>query len=157
MKGFFMFNVAYKAILSLLKKTANLEKQKTDMFLPLWLFIVGLVCVIGSLFGIAYNIFCVFYVEILVFCILFLVLGMGAILCWANQKINILDESTFEYVTFLGNKKVYRFSDIKGIKTNNDSQTLFVGNDKIHIESCAIISQRLINKFNEALENQRNG
>ncbi|MBO7254453.1 MAG: hypothetical protein J6V36_04035 [Clostridia bacterium] len=147
----------FKAILSLIKGTSKLEKQKTDMFLPFWLFIVGIVCIVGSLFGMAYIIFWSFYVVGILVCSVFLILGMGAILCWANQKINILDESTFEYVTFLGNKKVYRFSDITGIKTNNDSQTLFVGDDKIHIESCAIMSQRLINKFNEALENQRRG
>ncbi len=147
----------FKAILSLIKGTSKLEKQKTDMFLPFWLFIVGIVCIIGSLFGMVYIFFWSFEVVGILVCSVLLILGMGAILCWANQKINILDESTFEYVTFLGNKRVYRFSDIKGIKTNNDSQTLFVGDDKIHIENCAIMSQRLINKFNEALENQRIG
>ena len=150
-----MISGLVRAILSLLKGTAKLERQKTDMFLPLWLFIVGAVCILGSLAGAAYILLVDFDVVGVLICAFFLVLGMGAILCWANQKITILDESTFEYVTFLGNKKVYRFCDITGIRTNKDSQTLFIGKDKIHIESCAIMSQRLINKFNEALENPR--
>ncbi len=151
-----MFSGIVKAILHLLKRTSSMEKQKTDMFLPLWLFIVGLVCVLGALCGIVYCFCWAFSDLVLGFSAVFLIIGMGAILCWANQKIAILDDYTFEYVTFLGNKKVYRFSDITGIRTNKDSQTIFVGKDKIHIESCAILSQRLIIKFNEALNNLQN-
>jgi len=78
-------------------------------------------------------------------------LGVLSLLCWKNQKIIILDEDTFEYSTFLGNKRVYAFSDIEYIRRNQDSLTMFVRGDKVHMESMAILSDRLIQKINRAI------
>ena len=82
------------------------------------------------------------------------VLGIAACLCWKNQTIKIIDEDRFEYTTFLGKKTIYYFSEIKKLKTNSDSFTLFVGDGKVHIESIAIISENLMDKINKALEQQ---
>ncbi len=146
-----MFSSILSIIKRLLKKTADFEKVKADMFLPTWLFIIGLAGVTTGLFGIAFNIYD-FNIPLIVAFSILLLLGMGAILCYANQKIYILDNLTFEYTTFLGNKKIYRFYDIKGIKKNTDSITLYVANDKVHIESCAILSARLVEKINDILK-----
>ncbi len=148
-----MFSLIFKVVTKLLKKTSNLESEKADMFLPAWILALGVICVIAGLVGIAVNIFYSDVFWIVIFSCL-LIFGMMAILCYANQRIHILDNLTFQYTTFLGNKKIYRFYDIKGIKKGSDSITMFVGNDKVHIESCAILSQRLIEKIDEALELQ---
>ena len=84
------------------------------------------------------------------------ILGIAAYLCWKNQTIRILDEYRFEYTTFLGKKTTYYFKDIKALKVNSDSFTLFVGNGKVHIESMAMISQKLLDKINTALEKNIN-
>ena len=92
-----------------------------------------------------------FSVVALVVAIVAVVLGVGALLCWKNQNIVILSGDLFEYTTFLGKKTTYRFSEIKGLRKNNDSYTLFVGNGKVHIESCAILSEELAKRINEQL------
>ncbi len=51
-----------------------------------------------------------------------------------------------------GQTRTYYFSDITGLRRNSDSMTLFVGNEKVHIESMAVLSERLVNGINEALE-----
>ena len=79
-------------------------------------------------------------------------LGIAANLCWKNQMIKILDENTFEYSTFLGKKTKYKFADIKSLRVNQDSLTLFVGNGKVHIESCVVISQELMDKIDAVLD-----
>ena len=81
-------------------------------------------------------------------------LGVAATLCWKNQTIRIIDEDTFEYSTFLGKKIQYRFSEIKELRVNQDSMTLFVGNGKVHIEAMVVISQELMDKIDTALENR---
>jgi len=50
-----------------------------------------------------------------------------------------------------GNTRTYAFSDIQGLRRNQDSLTLFVAGEKIHIESMAIISDRLASAINRAL------
>ena len=90
----------------------------------------------------------------------FLFIFIGITLCYRNQRIYILSEEEFQYSTFLGNKKVYRFDQIKALRKNHDSLTLFVADGKVHIESSAVLSDRLkakiINSFkeNEESENQ---
>jgi len=150
-----MINLLLKVFKKLLKKSADFEKPEADMCLPKWLFVLGLVAILAGLGGIAFNIFYFNILWIVIFS-LALLLGMGAVLCYANQKIYMLDNYTFEYITFLGNKKTYRFYDIQSIKKNTDSITLYVANDKVHIESCAIISQRLVEKINEILREKYN-
>ena len=38
------------------------------------------------------------------------------------------------------------------MRRNSDSMTLFVGEGKVHIESCAILSDRLVDRINKQLE-----
>ena len=63
----------------------------------------------------------------------------------------MLPNDSFEYTTFLGKKSVYRFTEIKGLRRNNDSMTLLVGEKKVHIESVAILSAALVDRINRAL------
>ena len=101
-----------------------------------------------------YIAYFVFYFNVtgIAVCCALLILGMMAVLCWANQKIYVLDGFTFEYITMFGNKKVYNFYQITSIKVNNDSFTLYLGNEKVHIESMAILSERLVERIDNALE-----
>lgn len=79
-------------------------------------------------------------------------LGIAAWLCWKNQTIKIIGEDRFEYTTFLGKTTEYRFSDIKELRVNQDSMTLILTNGKVHIESMVRMSERLLNKIDEALD-----
>ena len=81
-------------------------------------------------------------------------LGIAAWLCWKNQTIRIIDDDTFEYTTFLGKTTVYHFSDIKGVRTNQDSLTLILANGKVHIESMACMSDTLFDKIEAALSKE---
>ena len=87
-----------------------------------------------------------------IFAVLLFPLGIVAFLCWKNQSIRIITSTTFEHTTFLGNTHTYRFADITGLRKNSDSMTLFVGSKKIHIESMAILSERLVKEIVIALE-----
>ncbi len=81
-------------------------------------------------------------------------LGIAAWLCWKNQTIRIIDDDTFEYTTFLGKTTIYHFSDIKNLRTNQDSLTLILTNGKVHIESMVCMSETLLDKINSALSKE---
>ena len=50
--------------------------------------------------------------------------------------------------------ELIKFSDITGLKRNADSMTLLVGTEKVHIESCAILSERLIKLIDKELSKE---
>lgn len=134
----------------LLQAQRGKDEPTADMYLPLWLFAFSIalaaITVIGAIvFAFTYNIV---WIVIAVISLLF---SVGAALCWRNQSIVIIDDDTFCYTTFLGNKKTYKFKDIRALRTNRDSLTLFVGDGKVHIESTAILSERLMDKVNSVL------
>lgn len=129
---------------------------RADMFLPNWLNAFGIFL---DAVAIAFLV-ATFITQIWWLLIGFLIsggLGIAAHLCWKNQTIRIIDETKFEYTTFLGNKKRYYFSEIKQLAFNQDSLTLFVGGGKVHIESSAIISEDLFDMINAALVNNYSG
>lgn len=118
------------------------KEPKADMYLPLWLFIFGIVLLCIGILAAIYVLLSYAFIFAPVSLIL-LFLGAAALLCWSNQTIHIVSDDVFVYTTFLGNRKECRFSDISNLRINNDSFTLFVGEQKVHIESCAIMSDRL--------------
>ncbi len=126
-------------------------EMRADMFLPIKLLAFSVVLVIAGVFIGVYGVLNA-SVGAIIGAVAALALGMAALLCWKNQTITVLDDEEFEYSTFLGKKIVYRFSDIKLIRKNNDSMTVYVGNGKVHIESMAILSERLIERINKQLE-----
>lgn len=127
------------------------DEPRADMFLPLWLLAFAIVMLVA---GVAVGVYAAVELSVgaVVGAVVCLGLGIMALLCWKNQSIVVLSDESFEYSTFLGNKKEYRFQDITGLKQNNDSMTLFVGDEKVHIESCALLTDRLIELINAQLE-----
>lgn len=127
------------------------DEPRADMYMPIWLLAFAMVLLVGGVFV---GIFAIISLSLGAGIATIVASGLGitALLCWKNQTIRMLSEDTFEYSTFLGNKTVYRFSDIKGIKENNDSITLFVANGKVHMESSAIVTERLAERINRQLE-----
>ncbi len=73
----------------------------------------------------------------------FLLIFIGILLCYKNQRIYIISDEEFVYSTMFGKKKTYRFDQIIALRKNHDSLTLFVGDGKVHIESSAVMSERL--------------
>lgn len=131
-------------------KIFNPQECKTppraDMFLPNFLKYFGfLLDAVAVAFLVA-----TFVTKLWVLIIGFLVcggVGIAAWLCWKNQTIRIVGDDTFEYTTFLGKTMIYRFSDIKDLRVNQDSFTLILTNGKVHIESIACMSETLYNKI----------
>jgi hypothetical protein len=126
------------------------EEERADMYLParylsmsLVLRLLGLLAALFALFGTRMRPVCS------VAAVLLLGLGIAEFLCWKNQTVRVLTEETFEYTTFLGNKTVYRFSDVKGFRHSRDSSTLYVADGKVHIESGALLTERLVSKLDE--------
>ncbi|MBR5287015.1 MAG: hypothetical protein IKU34_00295 [Clostridia bacterium] len=76
-----------------------------------------------------------------------LALGVSAFLCWRNQKICILSDEEFTCTTMFGKSRTYRFDEIVALRKNNDSFTLIMKDGKVHIESMAILSDRLIEQI----------
>ena len=83
------------------------------------------------------------------------VIGVAAWLCWKNQTVRIIDGERFEYTTFLGKTTVYRFSDIKELRVNQDSLTLILTNGKVHIESIVCMSETLLIKIETSIPDER--
>ena len=126
------------------------EAEKADMYLPVWiagfglaLFLVGFICIaIGIISG---------EIGLYIAALFCFAVGVAALLCYRNQRIYVKSDEEFEYSTFLGKKTLYRFEDIKKLKKNTDSMTLFVGEGKVHVEDSAIVSERLKNLINKEL------
>ena len=127
------------------------DRPRADMYLPDRLLAIALVFIGG---GIGCAIFAVFKFAIwAVICAAFgIVFGIIALLFWKNQSIHIVSDEQFTYTTLFGNTRTYSFSDIQRLRKNPDSLTLFVANEKVHIESMAVLSERLIKKIDEAIK-----
>ena len=128
--------------MKIIEERDNEYNAEYDMHLPLWLFVFGIILIVLSAVTIAAYVLSHQWAFIIA-AVLLLALGFAAILCWRNQRILIIDDATFEYTTMLGNKYLYRFDDIRYIRQNADSITLFVASGKVHIEFCAVITRRL--------------
>lgn len=139
-------------------KFFNPAKCKTppraDMYLPDFLKYFGFILdIVALVFLVATIVTQIFWLLIGV--LIFGGLGIAAWLCWKNQTIRMIGEEQFEYTTFLGKTTVYRFSDIKELRTNPDSMTLILTNGKVHIESMVCMSEKLFFKIYQALEENK--
>lgn len=130
------------------------QTPRADMYLPDQLLAIALVFLAG---GTTCVIFAAVWHEVwaIVGAPLGLVMGIMALLCWKNQSIHVISDVEFTYTTMFGNRYTYAFSDIQGIRKNPDSLTLFVAGKKVHIESMAVISDRLADLINRQLEKMK--
>jgi len=128
------------------------DKPRADMYLPDWLLLLGVFFLFVGLVIVIISI-TILHIIILPLGIGIMIVGVLAVLCWRNQSIRIVSSTEFEYKTFMGRKIRYRFDEIHGIRENNDSMTMFVGEGKVHIESCAIFTKELYKVLGETLRN----
>ncbi len=145
------FRLLVRFVEKVLHMTSSDDEPRADMYLPEFVMAFGLVLLAAALVMICFVI-ASFHFALLAAALAAALLGAAALLCWRNQTIRIVDDDEFIYTTFLGNSHSYRFSQITGIKRSSDSCSLMVGSEKVHIESCAVLSQVLIDRINQALE-----
>ena len=130
------------------------EAEKADMHLPVKIAAFGLALILGA--AVCATLFIIKNeIVFLVFGIFCLGFAPFTFLCYKNQRIYVLSDEEFEYSTMFGKKTVYKFADIKSLRANQDSMTLFVHDGelhKVHIESSAILSERLMNLINAKLQ-----
>ena len=122
--------------------------EEADMHLPEWILGFGLVLIVGAAVIVILS---AAALKALLIGVVMLIGGVLAILCFRNQKIFITSEETFVYRTFLGNCRTYRFDEIEKLVQNRDSLTLFVRGEKVHIESSAVLRERLVKLIEERL------
>ena len=127
------------------------ETPRADMYLPERALAMAIVMLAGAVAATAWY-FVKGGIAAVVIAVGALAFGVTQLMCWRNQKIRILDSERFEYTTFLGNTRQYAFKDITGLRKNSDSMTLFVGGDKVHMESMAVISDKLAERINQQLQ-----
>lgn len=127
------------------------DGPRADMYLPERALAMALVFLVG---GIACGVYAIFSLATwaIVCAPLGIILGIMLLLCWKNQTIHVISDQQFTYTTMFGNTTTYSFADIQGLRKNQDSMTLFVAGKKVHIESMAVLSERLVNHINEALQ-----
>lgn len=142
--------IIVKIVEKLLGVTASDDEPRADMYLPERLLAMSIVFLAG---GIACGLLAIFRQATwaIVCAILGIILGVLALLCWKNQTIHMISDEQFTYTTMFGNTRTYSFSDIQGLRKNQDSLTLFVAGEKVHIESMALLTDRLIERNNKAL------
>ena len=144
-----------KLMASLVEKilgvTSDPDNPRADMFLNERILSIGMVLpVAGIALGVGYFITNQLFMIVMgPFC---LIAGIAAIMCWKNQTIRIVSDDEFDYTTMFGKTHRYAFADITGLRKNQDSMTLFVGQNKVHIESNAVMTKQLVDKINEALK-----
>lgn len=140
-----------KLIELILGETYRSDVPRADMYLPERALAMCLVFFAG---GTACGIWAVISPTpwAVVFAVLGIVLGIALLLCWKNQTIRILSDEEFAYTTMFGNTRTYKFADIQRLRKNKDSMTLFVAGGKVHMESMAILSQRLVDLINRELK-----
>lgn len=143
--------ILVKIVEKLLGVANSGKEPRADMYLPDKLLAMALVFLAGGIICVLFAVFS-FAVLAVVGAVLGIVLGVCALLCWKNQMIHIISDQQFTYTTMFGKTCTYSFSDIQGLRQNNDSLTLFVAGKKVHIESMAILSERLVDCINNALE-----
>lgn len=142
--------ILVKLVERFLGATYSEDQPRADMYLPERLLAMSLVFLAGG------TVFAVLFLVnktpwMLLAAIGGLIFGVVAMLCWKNQSIRLISNEEFEYTTFLGKTYRYAFKDITGLRKNQDSLTLFVGKNKVHIESMAIITERLAERINQEL------
>lgn len=142
-----MLKLALKIAELLLGTKISDENPRADMYLPARTLAMSVVFMLAGI-GIGVYAAIALSIKAAVIAAIGIVLGIGAFLCWRNQKIVMVSESWFEYTTFLGKTTTYRFDEITAYRLNRDSTTLFVGKNKIHIEANAIMTKR----FSDRLE-----
>ena len=145
------FRFLVRIIDAVLHVNLESDEPRADVYLPTFLLAFGLV-LIGGGAAVIVGYFIVFNIWLLVGGIIAVPIGILAVICWRNQTVKIISDDEFVYTTFLGNSYTYKFSDITGIKLNSDSQTLFIGEKKVHIEMMSIMSDRFVELVNQALE-----
>ena len=146
--------VIFRAIAAVFTKFLGVdeEAQKADMHLSTRSLGLGLASLLAVFVLIARYISTAEWLY-LVLATAFLFIFIGILLCYRNQRIYIISDEEFVYTTMFGRRKNYRFDQIIALRRNRDSLTLFVGDGKVHIESSAIMSDRLkaliIQQFNK--------
>lgn len=142
--------ILVKVIEKLLGMTDSGDEPRADMFLPDRLLAMSIVFLAGGVVSIVLAITnSITWVLGIIICFAF---GIAALLCWKNQSIHIISNEQFTYTTMFGKTRTYSFSDIQGLRRNQDSLTLFVAGEKVHIESMAVLSERLVERIDNALE-----
>ena len=126
------------------------KDKKADMQLPDRVAFFGIAMTFCGVFLIIIAIIAI-APFMLFFSILSLLVATFAFLCYKFQRIHILSDEEFEYSTFLGKKKIYKFEHVRAVRVNADSRTLIFSNGRINIESNAILSERLRLLFNKEL------
>ena len=126
------------------------EQKKADMYLPAKLLAM---CLVMTVLGLGLMVFAVLNAHLWagVGALACLAMGVAAFMCWKNQKIFVVSDEIFRYRTFLGKEYEYRFSQIQRAVQNQDSITLILDTGKVHIESMAILSDRLIERIDREL------
>ena len=115
-------------------------KDKKDVYLPLWVLGLGIFLLLAAV-GCVVLCFTV-SVYALIGTLLCLALGIAAILCWKNQWIQMLNDREFIYSTMFGRQSRHSFSEIRELKLNSDSMSLILEDQKLHVEACALVSDR---------------
>lgn len=142
--------ILVKLVEKFLGATYSEDQPRADMYLPERLLAMALVFLAGgTVFGVLFLLTKTLWMVLAA--VGGLAFGIVALLCWKNQSIRMISDEEFEYTTFLGNTYRYAFKDIIGLRKNQDSLTLFVGEKKVHIESMAIITERLAQRINQEL------
>ena len=143
--------ILVKIIEKILGETYSSDTPRADMYLPERALAM---CIVYLAIGTACGIWALITRAIwsIVVAVLFLGLGIALILCWKNQTIRVISDEEFVYTTMFGKQHTYRFADIQGLRRNKDSMTMFVAGEKVHMESMAVLSDRLVDLINRELE-----
>lgn len=150
------FKILVRIVEKLLKIERGDDEPRADMYLPDFLLALGIVLLaVGTACAIVAVIYHI--VGAAAFAVFGLVVGAAAVMCWKNQNIRVISSEKFEYTTFLGKTYTFAFSEIKSLRRNRDSLTLYVGDKKVHMEAMAIISDRLADAINRELANKSGG
>lgn len=126
-----------------------MKRKDKDMYLPFMVCGLGIFFMAAALGCLVMTFMSYLWLLGFVFCG---AMGGAAILCWKNQWAEMTSGDTFIYSTMFGRETEYHFSEIRGLKQRSDSMTLILESGKVHVEECAVISERFAAALDAALE-----
>ena len=129
----------------------NEKDKKADMQLPVRVAFFGVAMAFCGLFLTIIALFSATW-SMLLFAFFALAVSAYSFLSYKFQRIHVLSDTEFEYTTFLGKRKIYRFEHIRAIKSNSESHILILVDGRINVEPNTVMSERLKQLFNKELE-----
>lgn len=124
-------------------KSADMRLPERILAFSFLILLLGLIFLLGFILSMS--------VALLFMSLFAILMSAFAFLCFKNQKIYIISNEEFLFITIFGKKNQYKFREIIDIEAMQGSKILIFRSESVRIDSSAILSERLKELLNNEL------